>query len=107
MYLKTYGAKKEVIFQGPTLEVGYPRGHWDAKRSQSSTWRKFVLTRVLLRKRKLYFTSKDKFVVVESLSCIPPFCDHMDCSPPGFSVCGIFQARTLEWVAISFSRGTF
>jgi len=27
----------------------------------------------------------------------------MDCSPPGFSIHGIFQARTLEWVAISFS----
>ena len=30
----------------------------------------------------------------------------MDCIPPGFSVHGIFQARTLEWVAISFSRGS-
>ena len=29
----------------------------------------------------------------------------MDCSPPGFSVHGIFQARILEWVAISSSRG--
>ena len=32
-------------------------------------------------------------------------CDPMDCSPPGFSVHGIFQARILEWVAIFFSRG--
>ena len=31
----------------------------------------------------------------------------MDCSPPGFSVHGILQARILEWVAISFSRGSF
>ena len=30
----------------------------------------------------------------------------MDCSPPGYSVHGILQARTLEWVAISFSRGS-
>ena len=29
----------------------------------------------------------------------------MDCSPPGSSVHGILQARTLEWVAIAFSRG--
>ena len=29
----------------------------------------------------------------------------MDCSPPGSSVHGIFQARTLQWVAIPFSRG--
>ena len=36
-------------------------------------------------------------------SC-PTLCDPMDCSPPGSSVRGIFQARTLEWVAISFAR---
>ena len=38
-------------------------------------------------------------------SC-PTLCDPMDCSPPGSSVYGIFQARVLEWVAISFSRGS-
>ena len=36
-------------------------------------------------------------------SC-PALCDPMDCSPPGSPVHGIFQARTLGWVAISFSR---
>ena len=36
-------------------------------------------------------------------SC-PTLYDPMDCSLPGFSVHGIFQARKLEWVAISFSR---
>ena len=34
----------------------------------------------------------------------PTLCNPMDCSPPGFSVHGIFQARILEWVAISYSR---
>ena len=33
-------------------------------------------------------------------------CNPMDCSPPGSSVCGILQARIMEWVAISFSRGS-
>ena len=33
-------------------------------------------------------------------------CNPMDCSPPGFSVSGIFQAGVLEWVSISFSRGS-
>ena len=33
-------------------------------------------------------------------------CDPMDCSPPGFSVHGILQARILEWVAIPFSRAS-
>ena len=34
-------------------------------------------------------------------------CDPVDYSMPGFSVHGLFQARILEWVAISFSRGSF
>ena len=33
-------------------------------------------------------------------------CDSMDCSPPGSSVPGIFQAKILDWVAIPFSRGS-
>ena len=37
-------------------------------------------------------------------SC-PTLCDPVDYSPPGSSVHGILQARILEWVAISFSRG--
>ena len=32
--------------------------------------------------------------------------DHMDCSTPGFSVHGILQARIMEWVAMSSSRGS-
>ena len=35
-------------------------------------------------------------------SCLTPS-DPMDCSPPGPSIHGIFQARALEWVAIAFS----
>ena len=38
-------------------------------------------------------------------SC-PTLCDPVDCSPRGSSVHGILQARVLEWVAISFSRGS-
>ena len=36
-------------------------------------------------------------------SC-PTLCDHTDCNLPGFSVHRMFQARVLEWVAVSFSR---
>ena len=36
----------------------------------------------------------------------PTLCDPVDCSLPGSSVHGIFQARVLEWIAISFSRGS-
>ena len=38
-------------------------------------------------------------------SCLT-LCDPMDCSLQGFSVHGILQARILEWVTISFSRGS-
>ena len=37
-------------------------------------------------------------------SC-PTLCDPMDCNPPDSSVRGIFHAKILEWVSISFSRG--
>ena len=36
---------------------------------------------------------------------LPTLCGPMDCSPPGSSVHGIFQARILEWVSIAYSRG--
>ena len=42
--------------------------------------------------------------VLVTQSC-PNLCDPMDCIPPGSSVHGILQARTLEWVAVPFSRG--
>ena len=50
---------------------------------------------------------------VKTLSCCclvaqscPTLCNPMDCSPPDSSVHGVFQARILEWVVISFSRGS-
>ena len=44
--------------------------------------------------------------VCEVAQSCPTLCDPVDCSPPGSSVHGILQARILEWVAISFSRGS-
>ena len=40
----------------------------------------------------------------KSLQSCPTLCDPRDDSPPGSPVPGILQARTLEWVAISFSK---
>ena len=39
----------------------------------------------------------------KSLQLCPTLCDSIDGSPPGSPIPGILQARTLEWVAISFS----
>jgi len=40
----------------------------------------------------------------KSLYSCPTLCNHIDGSPPGSPIPGILQARTLEWVAISFSN---
>ena len=49
---------------------------------------------------------KIECVPAKSLQSCLTHCDPMDCSPPGSSVHGIFRARILECVAISFSRGS-
>ena len=46
------------------------------------------------------------FLLSEVARSCPTLCDPMDCSPPGSSIHGILRARILEWVAISFSRGS-
>ena len=51
----------------------------------------------------LNFPIKVKMLVTQSY---PTLCDPMDCRPPGPSVHEILQARILEWIAISFSRGS-
>jgi len=56
-----------------------------------------------------YLNSPPYFIFpmwAKALQSRPTLWDPMDCSPPGSSVQGIFQARTLVWVAISFSRGS-
>ena len=46
----------------------------------------------------------DTAAAAKSLQSCPTLCDPIDGSPPGSPVPGILQARTLEWVAISFSN---
>ena len=48
-------------------------------------------------------TQQPKTYAAKSLKSCPTLCDPMDCSLPGSSVHGIFQARVLKWVAIAFS----
>ena len=71
---------------------------------RSQPWKE----RVDRRKLKVVVTRwiTDYTVVVQLISRAQLFCDPKDCSPPGSSVRGISQARTLEWAAISFSRGS-
>ena len=48
--------------------------------------------------------AKDAAAAAKSLQLCLALCNPIDGSPPGSSVPGILQARTLEWVAISFSN---
>ena len=64
-------------------------------------------------KRSLLFTHRPVFlplvtvwVHAKSLQLCLTLCDLMDYSPAGSSVCGILQARIMEWVALPFSKGS-
>ena len=54
--------------------------------------------------KSLLMKVKAAAAAAESLQSCPTLCDPIDGSPPGSTVPGILQARTLEWVAISFSN---
>ena len=77
--------------------VGY--NPWDYKEPDMTEWltHTYGCMYVYMREGKNYI-----YIFAQLWSSI---CDPMDCSPPGYSVHGILQARILEWVAISFSRG--
>jgi len=62
---------------------------------------KVCLVKAIVFPVVMYGCEKKESEVAQSC---PTLCDPMDCSLPGSSVHGIFQARVLEWVAISFSR---
>ena len=60
---------------------------------------------------QLYVTPAMENFIISFHGCLVTqlcltLCDPMDCSPPGSSVHGILQARIVEWVAISSSRGS-
>ena len=51
-----------------------------------------------------YLQSVAAVAAAKSLQSCPTLCNPTDGSPPGAPILGILQARTLEWVAISFSN---
>ena len=57
----------------------------------------------VLKRRSVGFFLYSATTVAKSLQSCPALCDPTDGSPPGSFVPGILQARTLEWVAISFN----
>ena len=70
------------------------------------TWNQPGCPRIDEWVRKLwYMYTMEYCCCLVTKSCLT-LCDPMDCSPPGFSVHGISQARILEWVAMPSSRAS-
>ena len=65
-----------------------------------------IPNRIQRRVHSLVSTSTTMWVRMLVTQSCPTLCDLMDSSPLGSSVHGVLQARILEWVAISFSRGS-
>ena len=76
------------------------RGLWKLPRGSNTQLSPEVCTGVVLMKKQL----KGSTAAAKSLQSCPTLCYPVDGSPPGFLVPGILQARTLEWVATSFSN---
>ena len=68
-----------------------------------STWRASLYLRENGYIRRSCTAHAAAAAAAKSLQLCPTLCDPIDSSPPGSAVPGILQARTLEWVAISFS----
>jgi len=87
------------------LENPMDRGPWWAivpRVTKSWAWLKWLSMHVCACTHTHTYNILCVFVAQLCLT----LCDSKDCSPPGSSVHGILQARTLKWLAISFSRGS-
>ena len=71
----------------------------DIKYSDTTSFYYFLASLFLSFHSQLIYAAAAK-----PLQSCPTLCDTIDGSPPSFPVPGILQARTLEWVAISFSN---
>ena len=72
----------------------------------SGSWRSFLYSFSVYSCHLFLISSASVSEKSEATQSCLTLCDPMDCSLPGSFIHGIFQARVLEWVAISFSRGS-
>ena len=86
----------------PVGEANGARG-WTCPREGVTLWRSFAQITQKKYWESLLCWAKVAAAAAKSLQLCPTLCDPMNGSPQGSPVPGILQARTLEWVAISFS----
>ena len=97
---KRFSSGTSLVFQQPRLWAPNTGG-WKSILGHRTGSCKLQLRSGTTKKKKKRLNKESEV----SQSC-PALCYPLDCSPPGSSIHGIFQARVLEWVAISFSRGS-
>ena len=105
--------------QKPKIMASIPITSWQIDGDTIETVRDFIflgskipadgdssheIKRHLLLGRQVMISLAAAAAGAKSLQSCPTLCDPRDGGPPGFPVPGILQARTLEWVAISFSN---
>ena len=108
------GRRPKIQFSNGDIPMAKgPMKRCSTREMQTNTWVRYYLTPVRIAIVKgVQITSVGKAVeekdlaaaAAKSLHLCPTLCDPIDGSPPGSPVPGILQARTLEWVAISFSN---
>ena len=108
--LKLNIQKTKIMASGPipSWQIGKQWKQWQTSFSQVPTSLQIVTEATKLRHLLLgrkAIINLDSIFKVKLLSRVR-LCESVDCSLPGSSVHGILQARILEWVAISFSRGS-
>ena len=80
-----------------------PNYNWYMAYSNPKRFTKYCVT-FIYRKSRCKLIEVAAAAAAKSLQSCPTLCDPMEGSPPGSPIPGILQARTLEWVAISFSN---
>ena len=97
--LQHHTSKASILWRSVFFTVQLSHPYMTMGKTIALTRRTFVGKVMSLLFNMLYTTT----TATESLQSCPTLCDPIDGSPPGFPVPGILQARTVEWIAISFS----
>ena len=87
--------------------AGYPVLHYILEFAQTHKLLRDRSSLLLYSRARFSTRNESESESVSSFSCVQLFCGPVDWNPPGSSVHGIFQARILVCVAISFSKGSF
>ena len=95
---------RELSTSRPTLQQMLKELLWVGKRLATLKKKTSIYMYCYIKTSWVQQTQKLHCVLVTQ--SYPTLCNDKDCSLPGSSVHGILQARILEWIAISFSRGS-